>query len=66
VAILAFAAGLVLGPTVLAASGEVRVPDDVLAADLLLMVAASLACVPAFWTRRTLGRIEGACSSGPT
>jgi cation:H+ antiporter len=54
-----FNIALVLGPTVLAASGEVRVPDDVLAGDLLLMVAASLVCVPAFWTRRTLGRIEG-------
>ena len=55
-----------LGPTVLAASGEVRVPDDVLAADLLLMVPASLACVPAFWTRRTLGTIEGGLFVGPT
>jgi cation:H+ antiporter len=54
-----FNIALVLGPTVLAARGEVRVPDDVLAGDLLLMVAASLVCVPAFWTKRTLSRIEG-------
>lgn len=50
---------LILGPTVLAAPGSVPVPDDVLAVDLILMVAAALICVPAFWTRRQLSRLEG-------
>ncbi|HEX5088469.1 MAG TPA: calcium/sodium antiporter [Nocardioides sp.] len=54
-----FNIALVLGPTVLASPTELSVPDEVLAGDLVLMVGAALACVPAFWTRRTLSRIEG-------
>ncbi|MBB3044630.1 calcium/sodium antiporter [Nocardioides soli] len=59
-----FNVALVLGPTVLAAPTAVPVPDDVLAGDLLLMVGATLACVPVFWTRRGLSRIEGALFVG--
>lgn len=54
-----FNIALVLGPTVLAAPTDLSVPDEVLAGDLVLMVGAALACVPAFWSRRTLSRIEG-------
>jgi cation:H+ antiporter len=35
------------------------VPDDVLALDMVLMVATALVCVPAFFTRRQLSRVEG-------
>ncbi|NUT45962.1 MAG: calcium/sodium antiporter [Saccharothrix sp.] len=55
-----FNIALILGPTVLAAPGTVPVPDDVLALDLVLMVATTLVCLPAFFTRRRLGRWEGA------
>jgi len=54
-----FNIALVLGPTVLAASSAVPVPDEVLAGDLVLMLAASLACVPVFWSSRSLSRLEG-------
>ncbi|MEV1119190.1 calcium/sodium antiporter [Actinosynnema sp. NPDC049800] len=54
-----FNIALILGPTVLAAPGPVPVPDDVLALDMLLMVATALVCVPAFFTRRRLSRVEG-------
>ncbi|MEU4744953.1 calcium/sodium antiporter [Actinosynnema sp. NPDC023658] len=54
-----FNIALILGPTVLAAPGSVPVPDDVLALDLVLMVASALVCVPAFFTRRRLSRWEG-------
>ncbi|QQQ80629.1 calcium/sodium antiporter [Saccharothrix sp. 6-C] len=55
-----FNIALILGPTVLAAPGTVPVPDDVLALDMVLMVATALVCVPAFFTRRQLSRWEGA------
>jgi cation:H+ antiporter len=55
-----FNIALILGPTVLVAPGAVPVPDDILAVDLLLLVAAALICVPLFWTKRRLSRIEGA------
>jgi hypothetical protein len=35
------------------------VPEDVLALDLVLMVAAAVVCVPVFLTHQRLGRIEG-------
>ena len=54
-----FNIALILGPTILAAPGTVPVPDDVLALDLVLMVATALVCVPAFFTRRELSRWEG-------
>jgi cation:H+ antiporter len=54
-----FNIALILGPTILVAPGAVPVPDEVLAVDLLLMAATALVCVPAFWTRRRLGRAEG-------
>ena len=54
-----FNIALILGPTVLVASGTVPVPGDVLALDLVLMVAAAVMCVPVFLTHRRLGRVEG-------
>jgi cation:H+ antiporter len=54
-----FNIALILGPTVLVASGPLAVPDEVLAVDLILMVAAALICVPAFMTKRRLSRLEG-------
>lgn len=54
-----FNIALILGPTVLAARGAVAVPDDVLAVDLVVMVASALVCIPAFVTHRRLGRFEG-------
>jgi cation:H+ antiporter len=55
-----FNIALVLGPTVLASPTTVPVPDEILRGDLLLMVGAALACLPAFWTRSVLSRAEGA------
>jgi cation:H+ antiporter len=55
-----FNIALILGPTVLAAPAAVPVPDDVLAVDLVLMVATAVVCVPVFRTHRRLGRVEGA------
>lgn len=54
-----FNIALILGPTVIVAPGAVPVPDDVLALDMILMVATALVCVPAFFTRRQLTRGEG-------
>jgi cation:H+ antiporter len=54
-----FNIALILGPTVLVAPGTVPVPEDVLALDLVLMVAAAVVCVPAFLTHRRLSRFEG-------
>lgn len=54
-----FNIALILGPTAIAAPGAVPVPDDVLALDMVLLVATALVCVPAFFTRRQLGRWEG-------
>jgi cation:H+ antiporter len=44
---------------VLAASGPVVVPREVLVVDLILMVTSALICVPAFLTARRLSRVEG-------
>lgn len=54
-----FNVALILGPTVLVAPGTVPVPDDVLALDLVLIVAAAVVCVPVFLTQRRLSRVEG-------
>ncbi|MFC4004684.1 calcium/sodium antiporter [Prauserella oleivorans] len=51
---------LILGITVLVAPGDVPVPDEVLEGDLLLMVAAALACVPVFVSGSRISRLEGA------
>ncbi|WP_214402675.1 calcium/sodium antiporter [Pseudonocardia lacus] len=55
-----FNIALILGPTVLVAPAAVPVPDDILAVDLILMVATAVVCIPVFRTRRRLGRVEGA------
>jgi cation:H+ antiporter len=52
--------GVVLGLTVVVASPSLPVPDDVLAADLVLLVAATAAAVPVFLTGARISRIEGA------
>ncbi|MGH1562180.1 calcium/sodium antiporter [Mumia sp. DW29H23] len=49
----------ILGATVIVAPGTVRVPDEVLAADLVLMAVVALACVPVFLTGRRINRWEG-------
>jgi len=54
-----FNIALILGPTVLVAPGAIAVPDDVLALDLVLMVAAAVVCVPVFLSQRKLSRVEG-------
>jgi cation:H+ antiporter len=52
--------GVVLGLTVVVASPSLPVPDDVLAADLVLLVAAAVAAVPVFLTGARISRTEGA------
>lgn len=59
-----FNIALILGPTVLASPGPVPVPGDVLAVDLLLLVATALVCIPVFWTQHRLSRMEGALFVG--
>ncbi|CAM3348119.1 calcium/sodium antiporter [Nocardioides dubius] len=54
-----FNIALILGPTVIAAPGAVPVPDELIAVDLLLMLGAAAVCIPAFWSHRRLGRVEG-------
>jgi cation:H+ antiporter len=51
--------GAVLGLTVLVAPHGVPVPDDVLAADLVLLVVATAAAVPVFLTGSRISRAEG-------
>lgn len=55
-----FNIALILGPTVLIAPATVPVPSDVLALDLVLLVASAVVCVPVFLTQRKLSRVEGA------
>lgn len=50
---------LVLGLTVVVAPGGVAVAEELLAADLLLLVATALAVVPVFLSGSRVGRIEG-------
>lgn len=54
-----FNIALVLGPTVLASSGDVPVSEAIIGGDLMLMVAVAVLCLPTFWSHRRLGRIEG-------
>jgi cation:H+ antiporter len=49
----------ILGLTVVVAPDGVPVPDEVLAADLGLLVVAAAAAVPVFLTGRRISRIEG-------
>ncbi len=51
--------GAVLGLTVLVAPHGVPVPDEVLAADLVLVVVATAAAVPVFLTGHRISRVEG-------
>jgi cation:H+ antiporter len=51
--------GAVLGLTVLVAPGGVPVPDEVLAADLVLLMVATVAAVPVFVSGARISRIEG-------
>jgi cation:H+ antiporter len=50
----------ILGLTVMVASRGVPVPDEVLAADLALLVVATAAAVPVFLSGKRISRIEGA------
>lgn len=50
---------LVLGVTVLSVPGGFAVPDEVLASDLVLMVAATLVAAPLFVSGARLSRVEG-------
>lgn len=54
-----FNIALVLGPTVLASTTAVTVSESLISSDLVLMAGVALLCVPAFWSRRSLGRVEG-------
>jgi cation:H+ antiporter len=54
----------VLGLTVLVAPRGVPVPDEVLAADLVLMTAVALVCVPVFVSGARINRVEGALFVG--
>jgi cation:H+ antiporter len=49
----------VLGVTILAAPGGIPVPAEVVGADLLLLAAAAIACVPAFVSGQRISRVEG-------
>jgi cation:H+ antiporter len=51
--------GAVLGLTVVVAPDGVPVPDEVLAADLAVLVAVTAAAVPVFVTESRISRIEG-------
>jgi cation:H+ antiporter len=50
---------IVLGITVLVAPGGVPVADEVLTADLVLLVVVSVAAVPVFLTGSRVSRVEG-------
>jgi cation:H+ antiporter len=50
---------LVLGITVLVAPAEVRIPDEVIAADLLVMAVVALITVPVLLTGHRMSRLEG-------
>ncbi len=54
----------VLGLTVLVAPRGVPVPDEVLTADLLLMTAVAVVCVPVFVSGARINRVEGALFVG--
>ncbi len=51
---------IVLGVTVVVAPGSLVVPDEVLAGDLVLMVAVALAAVPVLVSGARVTRLEGA------
>src|SRR5262245_19578428 len=50
---------LVLGITVLTAPGELQVPQDVIAADLLVLVVVALVTVPVLLSGHRISRLEG-------
>ena len=50
---------LVLGITVLAAPGELQVPQEVIAADLLVLAVVALVTVPVLLTGHRVSRLEG-------
>jgi len=55
---------IILGVTVTVAPHGVPVPEDVLAADLVLLVVVGLAAVPALVSGRRMSRVEGGLSVG--
>lgn len=50
---------LVLGLTVVAATGPIEVPSEIVEADLLLLLGVAVLCVPVFVTGRRISRFEG-------
>jgi cation:H+ antiporter len=50
---------VILGIAVLVAPAEVRIPDEVIAADLLLLVGVALITVPVLLTGHRMSRLEG-------
>jgi cation:H+ antiporter len=50
---------LVLGITVLTAPAEVRIPDEVIAADLLVLAVVALITVPVLLSGHRITRLEG-------
>jgi cation:H+ antiporter len=54
----------VLGLSALVAPGDITVPSSALAFDLPVMTAVAVACLPVFFTGRTIARWEGAVFLG--
>ncbi len=50
---------LILGVTLIASPGPVSVPEEIFGADLILLVATALLCIPIFRTGRRITRVEG-------
>jgi cation:H+ antiporter len=50
---------LILGITVLATSGELQIPHDVIAADLLVLAVVAVITVPVLLSGHRAGRLEG-------
>jgi cation:H+ antiporter len=50
---------LILGITVLTASAEVEIPQEVIAADLLILAVVALITVPVLLSGHRISRLEG-------
>ena len=55
---------MVLGGGALMAAGRgLDVSPELISEDLPVMLLTSLACLPIFWTRGRISRLEGCCSA---
>jgi cation:H+ antiporter len=50
---------VILGITVMTAPSEVQIPDEVVAADLLVLAVAALITVPVLLSGQRINRLEG-------